>query len=75
MKQRRKSALRGRGSTPVSAHNGVSLPLETQNALIHGDNLETHINMELESIENKEEMPSEKQKLDKVLTVVDQKEK
>ena len=75
MKQRRKSALRGRGSTPVSAHNGVSLPLETQNALIHGDNLETHINIELESIENKEEMPSEKQKLDKVLTVVDQKEK
>jgi hypothetical protein len=31
--------------------------------------------MELESIENKEEMPLEKKKLDKVLTVVDQKEK
>jgi hypothetical protein len=31
--------------------------------------------MELESIENKEEMPLEKQILDKVLTVVDQKEK
>jgi hypothetical protein len=31
--------------------------------------------MELESIENKEEMPLEMKKLDKVLTVVDQKEK
>ena len=75
MKQRRKSAFKGRGSTPVSAQNGVSLPLETQNALVHGDNLETHINMELESIENKEDKPSERQKEDKVLTVVDQKEK